>query len=78
MGAPAAARAGARVVWDPCGCEGGCGWDWCSPAEVAAMVRWGPPRIATSTIAEVREFRAADGAVLLAVIGAVTWADRLA
>lgn len=75
-----AARAAALVVWDSCGCGGGCGWDWCSDRDVAEMVRSGPPVIGTSTSssAAVTEFHAADGAVLLVVTGAVSWSDRLA
>lgn len=74
------ARGGALIVWDSCGCGGGCGWDWCSHTDVAEMVRSGPPVIggARSRRGELMEFRAADGPALLVVIGDVTWSRRLA
>lgn len=75
-----AARTGAQVVWDSCGCGGGCGWDWCTAEDVAEMARSGLPVIAPGTPGSegsVRAYRAADGAVLLVVTGSVTWSTRL-
>lgn len=71
---------GGRVVWDECGCGGGCGWDWCTEDDVAAIVKSGPPVISTSKsrTGVVSEFRSDDGAVLLLAQGWVWWGDRLA
>lgn len=75
-----AARAGARVVWDSCGCGGGCGWDWGAAEDVTSMVKSGLPTISSSTSADawISEFRSVDGTVLLVAQGSVCWGDRLA
>ncbi|MEE1938084.1 hypothetical protein V1L54_01395 [Streptomyces sp. TRM 70361] len=75
-----AAASGALVVWDPCGCGGGCGFRWLDPEEVAALVRSGPPRVRNNKrhIGNISEWHAADGSVLLLAEEAVHWGESLA
>jgi hypothetical protein len=68
------ARDGALVAWDPCGCGGGCGFEWYSPDDVQAMVASGRPTIRRKhPVAGIDEWRSADDAVLLVVNECVTW-----
>lgn len=74
-----AARGGARVMWDGCGCGGGCGVRRHTLHEVKDMVRSGSPSIRTTKKHEGRisEYRAADGVTLLLAEISVTWGDVL-
>ncbi|WP_344260914.1 hypothetical protein [Streptomyces sodiiphilus] len=76
----AAAAAGAVVVWDPCGCGGGCGFRWLGEAETARLVASGPPRIRCNKRrnGNISLWRSADGTVLLLAEDAVFWGDVLA
>ncbi|HEX5567998.1 MAG TPA: hypothetical protein VFY14_13910 [Streptomyces sp.] len=79
--AHAAAAAGAVVVWDPCGCGGGCGFRWLDRAEVSALVGSGPPRVRRSgrrPVSGISEWHAADGSVLLLAEDSVFWGGLLA
>lgn len=73
------ARTGAVVVWDSCGCGGGCGMDWFDEQEVAAMASSGTPDIRHTKRAHgtISEWRADDGAWLLLAEGAVRWSGKL-
>jgi hypothetical protein len=73
------ATAGAVVVWDPCGCEGYCAYEWFSAEEVRDMVASGPPSIRNNRRhrGTISEWRSASGAVLLLAEEAVTWAGRM-
>lgn len=75
-----AAKAGATVVWDPCGCGGACGLDWYSREDVARMVAWGPPDIRSKRRrrGSISEWQSEDGHVLLLAEDSVRWADLLA
>lgn len=74
-----AARGGARVMWDGCGCGGGCAVRRYTPHEVTDMVRSGPPSIRNTKKHEGRisEYRAANGVTLLVTEISVTWGDVL-
>jgi hypothetical protein len=73
------AAAGAVVVWDPCGCGGGCGFDWCSATEVQQLVASGPPVVANSRRlrGNISEWRTASGAALLLAEDMVRWGNRM-
>lgn len=71
-----AAKDGASVVWDSCGCGGGCGFEWFSEEDVTRMASWGPPYIRRR--GSISEWRSEDGAVLLLAQDDVRWADSMA
>jgi hypothetical protein len=73
------ASAGATVVWDSCGCGGGCGLAWFDADGVAAMVAAGVPDIRHTKRARgtISHWRSDAGADLLLAEGAVRWGTRL-
>jgi hypothetical protein len=73
------AAAGAAVVWDSCGCGGGCALDWYSAEEVTRMIASGPPTIAHTKRKRgaISEWRAPDGSALLLAEVAVRWAELM-
>jgi hypothetical protein len=75
------ALAGAGVVWDPCGCGGGCGMTWLSREDVKAAVASGPPKIVYKPprhIGAVSKWVSDNGHVYLLAEEQVLWGDRLA
>lgn len=74
-----AAKGGARVVWDPCGCGGACGMEWFSDDQVARMVATGPPEIRKTKRkrGSISEWRDDQGQSLLIAEDAVRWGDLL-
>ncbi|MFN8074609.1 MAG: hypothetical protein U0Q15_04195 [Kineosporiaceae bacterium] len=82
--APAEVRAhvvaGAPVVWDACGCAGGCPLVVLDPDDVRHAAEAGPPRLSTSKRrgGAVSVGRADDGRVVVLVEGWVAWGDLLA
>jgi hypothetical protein len=75
-----AAAAGARLAWDPCGCNGYCGLSWFDEAEVARLVASGRPTIRRTKKADgsISAYRSEDGRVLLLAEQDVRWGDALA
>jgi hypothetical protein len=73
------ASAGATVVWDSCGCGGGCGLDWFDANDVAAMVAAGVPDIGHRKRAQgfISHWRSDAGAELLLAERVVRWGTRL-
>jgi hypothetical protein len=73
------ASAGAIVVHDPCGCGGGCGFDWYTAQDVKDMAVSGPPAIQKGKRRRgtISEWRAESGAALLLAEDAVRWANRM-
>ncbi len=71
------ADGGAGVVWDACGCGGGCGLDWYAPHQVRQMVAAGPPSIRNNRKrhAFIAEWASADGSRLLLVEQDVRWGN---
>lgn len=72
-----AARTGALVVWDTCGCGGYCGMEWFTADDVQRMVASGRPNISRTKRrrGSVSEWHAEDGTVLLLAEDAVAWGD---
>lgn len=73
----AAARGGAAVVTDSCGCGGVDHLRWLDAERVAALVAWGPPRIRRTKrhTGWISEWTADDGRVLLYVVRDVELGD---
>ncbi len=71
------ATAGAAVVWDSCGCGGGCPLDWYTAEEVTRMVASGPPTVPHTKRKRgaISEWQAQDGSALVIAEVAVRWAD---
>lgn len=68
--------AGARVVWDSCGCLGGCGdLEWFDRAAGPGLVQSGPPVLRTrkGTPGELSYWRSADGRTLVLASYDVRW-----
>ena len=74
------AAAGAAVVWDSCGCGGGCGLHWYTAEDVMTMVASGPPTIRHTKRdrGRISQWRAHDGTALLLAEDAVSWGTLLA
>ncbi|MEJ7648227.1 MAG: hypothetical protein WKF57_04105 [Nakamurella sp.] len=75
-----AARAGAHVLWDACGCGGGCsGVRRYVQDEIQRMALSGPPVVRRTKRhhGRISEFRAADGSTLLLAEMSVTWGGVL-
>lgn len=81
---PAAARrhvlAGAELLWDACGCGGGCPLTTPDLDEVRRAAAAGPPRVAATKrrTGELSLWRADDGWFLVLAQGWVFWGDALA
>ncbi|MBW3615160.1 MAG: hypothetical protein KY439_07630 [Actinobacteria bacterium] len=74
------ARSGAGIVWDPCGCGGGCGMTWLSKDEVDAAVAAGAPKIVRKPgrhIGNISSWTSEDGAVYLLAEDKVVWGTHL-
>lgn len=67
-----AARAGAEVAVDPCGCGGDCGLIWLNGEDVRDLVRAGPPTHNRKR-AEFSLWRAVDGVTCLVGVGDIRW-----
>ncbi len=67
-------EAGATLVWDRCGCGGGCGLMWVPPARLGELVTTYPvlhrTRLGSGTMSA---WQAKDGTSLLLVQSSVTW-----
>jgi hypothetical protein len=67
-------EAGATLVWDRCGCGGGCGLMWVPPARLGELITTYPvlhrTRLGSGTMSA---WKAKDGAALLLLQSAVTW-----
>lgn len=75
-----AAQAGARVVWDPCGCGGYCGMEWYTAEDVQSMVNSGQPSIGRTKRhrGRISEWRSMEGSTLLLAEDGVIWGNALA
>lgn len=74
------ARSGAGIVWDPCGCGGGCGMTWLSKEEVNAAEAAGPPRIVRKPgrhIGNISSWSTEHGEVYLLAEDKVVWGTHL-
>ena len=73
------ASAGAVVVYDACGCGGGCGFDWYTAQDVKEMAASGPPTIRDTKRrrGSISEWRSDSGAALLLAEDAVHWANQM-
>jgi hypothetical protein len=77
-----AVRAGALVVWDPCGCGGYCGYDWLDVDRRQALLRAERPRIGRrpkkGRWGSVSLWRSGSGIELLLATADVRWGAELA
>ncbi len=64
------ATSGGPVVWDSCGCGGGCGYETWSGRAVRGLTRAGPPLVRAGRLYELRD---ADGGVGVLVEGDIRW-----
>jgi hypothetical protein len=68
---------GAQLVYDACGCQGGCGLDWYDESVVRELGAKEPPRVKRKRHGNLSEFRSGDGAALILAEDAVEWGDLL-
>ncbi|MFP5348117.1 MAG: hypothetical protein ACLGIA_13960 [Actinomycetes bacterium] len=70
------AKAGARVVYDPCGCGGYCGMTWFDRESVQRLAAAGPPVMGRKR-GWISHWRAEGGEAYLLVEDDVRWGDLL-